>query len=480
MKNPKHKYLLILLDWIVVNYSFDLAVKFQSKLKINLLSLNPPFASSEFLFIAGYSIVILYIFFINQLYYINIYLTIVKQLQAIYKSLFFAILILGLLSYFTKANIIIDSRLVILYFAFISLILLISVRILIFRTFFKYRFFRLFPLRKALIVGAEGKGIELATQIKVDNQFGLQIVGFLDDNMAVGSEVVNGYKVLGNVSGIHNSLRELDIDEIILCLNNIPEEQYLNMIERCAKSKARVLVATDEFNVIPKYVDSEYYGDVSVISVLNSPPYLGWSIFKRLTDILFCVLGLLILSPIFILISIAIKLDSRGPIFFKQIRLGKNGIPFTFYKFRSMYTGSDDDNERIEKLKRFIKENKSDDPTSTKIVTESKITSVGKFIRKTSIDELPQLFNVLKGDMSIVGPRPCLQYEWDSYLNWHRKRLSITPGCTGIWQVSGRSTVGFRDMAILDMYYIYNVSFHLDLWLILKTIPVMLFGTGAK
>jgi len=480
MKNPKHKYLLILLDWIVLNYSFNLAIKLQDKLRINLLSIYPPFASPEFIFFAGYSIVILYIFFINQLYYINIYLTIVKQLQAIYKSLFFTILVLGLLSFFTKASIIIDSRLVILYFSSISLILLISVRILIFRTFFKYRFFSLFPLRKALIVGAEGKGIELASQMKEDNLFGIKLVGFLDDNRAVGSEVVNGYKVVGNVSGIQNSLSELDIDEIILCLNNIPEEQYLNMIEQCAKSKARILVATDQFDVIPKYVDSEYYGNVSVISVLNSPPYLGWVMFKRFTDIIFCVLGLIILSPIFILVSIAIKLDSRGPILFKQVRLGKNGKPFTFYKFRSMFIGSDDDVERIEKLKRFIKENKSDDPTSTKIVKESKITRIGRFIRKTSIDELPQLFNVLKGDMSIVGPRPCLQYEWDSYSNWHRKRLSITPGCTGIWQVSGRSSVGFRDMAILDMYYIYNVSFHLDIWLILKTIPVMLFGTGAK
>jgi len=145
-----------------------------------------------------------------------------------------------------------------------------------------------------------------------------------------------------------------------------------------------------------------------------------------------------------------------------------------------MYIGSDADKSRVEKLRKFINEDKTDDPSTTKIVETSKITRIGKFIRKTSIDELPQLINVLKGEMSLVGPRPCLPYEWQNYAEWHKKRLSVTPGCTGLWQVSGRSMVGFRDMTILDLYYIYNVSFHFDLLLILKTIPIMLFGTGGK
>ena len=480
MKNPKYKYLLLIIDWLILNYAFDIAVKLQTRLKIDMLFVTPPFAAPEVFFFAGYSIIILYIFSINQLYHINVYLTVVKQLQALFKCLFYTILVLVFLSFLTKSRIIIDSRLVIFYFLLISLGLLISVRILIFRTFFKFRFFSLLPLRRVLIVGAEGQGIELASQINKMNQLGLKFVGFLDDKIPLGTEVVNDCKIVGNLSGIPQILNDLEIDEIILCLENIPEEQYLNLIERCAKSRSRVLIATDEFKVIPKYVESEYYGNVPVISVLNSPPYMGWGIIKRITDIIFAVIGLIILSPLFILTALAIKLGSRGPILFNQIRLGKNGIPFTFYKFRSMYLGSDDDRERIEKLRRFIEEGESDSTTSTKIVKECKITRVGKFIRKTSIDELPQLLNVLKGDMSIVGPRPCLPYEWESYSLWHRKRLSITPGCTGIWQVSGRSAVGFRDMAILDMYYIYNVSLHLDLWLILKTIPVMLFGTGAK
>ncbi|MBS4027500.1 MAG: sugar transferase, partial [Ignavibacteriales bacterium] len=158
--------------------------------------------------------------------------------------------------------------------------------------------------------------------------------------------------------------------------------------------------------------------------------------------------------------------------------IGKNGEPFTFYKFRSMVVGTDSDESRKHKVVQFIRSESTTDG-HTKIVDKSKITRVGQFIRKSSIDELPQLLNVLKGDMSLVGPRPCLPYEWEHYEEWHKKRLSVLPGCTGVWQVSGRSAVGFDDMVILDFYYIQNISPLLDVQLILRTFPVMLFGRGA-
>jgi lipopolysaccharide/colanic/teichoic acid biosynthesis glycosyltransferase len=145
-----------------------------------------------------------------------------------------------------------------------------------------------------------------------------------------------------------------------------------------------------------------------------------------------------------------------------------------------MRVGSDQDDTRKEKLRQFIEAETTTLPACTKIVDESNVTRIGRFIRKTSIDELPQMLNVLKGDMSLVGPRPCLPYEWENYAVWHKRRLTVTPGCTGLWQVLGRSEVGFRDMVILDLFYIYNISLHLDVWLILKTIPVMIFGSGGK
>ncbi len=145
-----------------------------------------------------------------------------------------------------------------------------------------------------------------------------------------------------------------------------------------------------------------------------------------------------------------------------------------------MKLGSDNDPQRVRLCEDFIKNTSGESGESTKIVDENRVTRMGRFLRKSSLDELPQLFNVIRGDMSLVGPRPCLPYEWDHYAEWQKKRLSVTPGCTGLWQVMARSKVGFRDMVILDIFYANNISFHLDAWLILKTFPVMLFGNGGK
>jgi len=167
-------------------------------------------------------------------------------------------------------------------------------------------------------------------------------------------------------------------------------------------------------------------------------------------------------------------------IFFNQIRIGKDGKPFKFYKFRSMYIDADEDKNREVFMTDFIKNNRTVLEGSSKIINERNITPIGKILRKTSLDELPQLFNVLKGDMSLVGPRPCLPYEYESFDDWHKRRHTVLPGCTGVWQVSGRSSVSFKDSVVLDLYYINNMTPWLDLQLIFKTFPVMIFGKGAK
>jgi len=480
MKHPKHKYLLLFFDWLIINYSLSVAFGLQIHQVFNVLLPISNFFTTVSLFLVIYSFVVLFIFDVNGLYRINVYLTITKQFQAIFKSLIYSVFGLAIILFFVKLDTAIDNRLIILYYFLIGLVLQVTIRILVFRTLYRYILFSILPLRKILIIGAEGKGIHLAKEIKQLKKLGLRIVGFIDDKLPIGSRIVNGYKVLGKIENLSQICDEMNVNEVIFCLENMNEGEYLRLIENCSKLRARVLIAADKFSVIPKYVKEEYYGDVPVISVLNGQPYMGWIILKRIIDIVLSLFGLIILSPLFLIVSVAIKLDSKGPVLYKQKRIGRNGKPFIFYKFRSMYIGSDADKSRVEKLRKFINEDKTDDPSTTKIVETSKITRIGKFIRKTSIDELPQLINVLKGEMSLVGPRPCLPYEWQNYAEWHKKRLSVTPGCTGLWQVSGRSMVGFRDMTILDLYYIYNVSFHFDLLLILKTIPIMLFGTGGK
>lgn len=480
MKIPKHKYFLVLLDWVVLMYAFLLSMKLHTKVDVELFFANPPFVLSDIILFFVYSIVILFIFNVNRLYQIQIYLTIPEQLQAITLSLMISVLGLALFSFFTKSVIIFESRFIVLSFFLISFALLVALRIFIFRTIFKYNVLSLIPYRRILIFGVEENGIKLASQLNKKNHVGLDVVGFIDDKIPVGAPVVNGYKVIGNISDDQKIIDSMNIDEVILCYENLPEQQYLELIEKYARTKARVLIAAKKFGVIPKYVQEEYYGNIPVVGVLNNTPYLGFKFFKRYVDVSFALLGLIILSPLLISVACAIKLGSKGPILYRQTRIGKDGKPFTFYKFRSMYIGSDRDELRPEQIKRFIQGGDNGNGSSTKIVEESNITMIGRFIRKTSIDELPQLINVLKGDMSLVGPRPCLPYEWEIYNDWHKKRLSVTPGCTGIWQVSARSEVGFHEMVLLDMYYIYNISLHLDIWVMLKTIPVMLFGTGGK
>ena len=206
---------------------------------------------------------------------------------------------------------------------------------------------------------------------------------------------------------------------------------------------------------------------------------------KRLMDIVGSIVGLILLSPIMLLTAILIKKGSSGPIIFKQDRLGAKGVPFTFYKFRSMYTDSNDQIHREYVLKLINGDNDSinngdkENPLF-KIKADPRITPIGKIIRKTSIDELPQLFNVLKGDMSLVGPRPPLAYEAESYETWHLRRiLEMKPGITGLWQVEGRSRTGFDEAVRLDVRYLQTWSLLLDIKILFKTVSEVLKCRGA-
>lgn len=199
---------------------------------------------------------------------------------------------------------------------------------------------------------------------------------------------------------------------------------------------------------------------------------LQWYI-KRIFDVMSSIAGIMIIWPLLLAIILAIKLESRGPILFKQERLGLYGKKFYMYKFRSMYQDAE---QKLELLKQF---NQTNDKMF-KMYNDPRITKVGKFIRKYSLDELPQLLNVIKGEMSLVGPRPPLQSEVDTYDKWHFLRFATLPGLTGMWQVSGRSDITNFDMVIkLDYEYISNWSFKLDLYLIFKTIPIVIIGKGA-
>jgi len=201
---------------------------------------------------------------------------------------------------------------------------------------------------------------------------------------------------------------------------------------------------------------------------------------KRAFDVLASLAALFVLSPMLLIIAFLVARSGSGPIFFVQERIGKNGEPFKFYKFRSMVNNSDDAIHRQFAAMFISGSDSTGGPEKVyKMTDDPRVTRVGRWLRRTSLDELPQLFNILKGDMSVVGPRPPIAYELDHYQPWHHERLRVTPGLTGLWQVSGRSNVPFEEMVRLDIHYINNWSLAEDLRIICRTVPVVLNGDGG-
>ena len=193
---------------------------------------------------------------------------------------------------------------------------------------------------------------------------------------------------------------------------------------------------------------------------------------KRLFDFVMATIGLIILSPLMLVIAILIKLEDDGPIFYKQIRVGKNGRKFEMYKFRSMLVNAD-------QMLAALKDKSDVEGPMFKMKNDPRITKIGQFIRKHSLDELPQFFNVIKGDMSLVGPRPPLPSEVDEYSDYDKQRLYVIPGCTGLWQATKRNEVGFNEMVQLDIEYIKKAGFLFDLWIIWKTVEIIVKPNGT-
>ena len=215
-----------------------------------------------------------------------------------------------------------------------------------------------------------------------------------------------------------------------------------------------------------------------------SPSSIWWPrrpVAKRLLDIVLSALVLLVLAPIFLLIVVMIRLDSSGPAFFRQTRVGKGGKHFTCLKFRTMRQDADQ-SVHLQAVQRFVSgQAVSDDPAARfKMTNDKRVTPIGSLLRRMSLDELPQLINVLCGQMSLVGPRPAIPYELQYYKDWHHHRHTVQPGITGMWQVYGRSVVGFDEAMMLDVRYVNELTFWLDVKLILLTIPIMLMQRGAR
>jgi exopolysaccharide biosynthesis polyprenyl glycosylphosphotransferase len=479
MKYPRYKIILAIIDYLLIRMAFSVALQLRGISQVTGEVWWDYVQSPDFIFFFFYSLFIVVLFRSNSLYKIDTFLTKSKQTVSIFISFFYAIIGLAVINYFIRSPWIIDSRLAVAFFSILGFFSIAGYRLLIFRPLFMYLGRKQILQKNILIVGTNLEARNLAVQLSVNNIYGLNLIGFVDNHLPVGSRVFEYYENLGRFKDIPVLVEKKEIKEIIISVSDVSNAQLLHIIDICKKSSAQVRVTSTLFDIIHKKILPEAYFNVPLADLTSSGASQGRLILKRVTDIVLSAFALLCLSPFLLIIAALVKCTSKGPVFYKQMRIGKDGNEFYMYKFRSMVMNSDNDHERLLKVKEFIQNGKSNGNGSTKIVNTERVTAIGYFIRKTSIDELPQLFNVLKGEMSLVGPRPCLPYEYDVYDDWHKRRMTVLPGCTGLWQVSGRSEVGFDDMVLLDLYYIDNISPWFDLQLMLKTIPVMVFGKGA-
>lgn len=329
-----------------------------------------------------------------------------------------------------------------------------------------------YNLFNILIVGTGRRARNLIEVIKDHADWGFRVVGLIDDDPKLLGKEVMGYQVVGRIRDIPRILHDSVIDRVIFAVPRIWLNRIEDSIHHCETEGISTAVCVDLYGTKSAQLQQSNFAGIPLI-IFQTFRAKEWQLFlKRAYDVIFSIMGLVVLSPLLIFSGLGVKLSSRGPIFFKQKRVGLNGRRFTCFKFRSMYVGAD---MRKKELKR---QNIMNGPVF-KMRRDPRVTRLGRFMRKFSIDELPQLINVLKGDMSLVGPRPPLAEEVSLYEARHRRRLCMKPGITCIWQVSGRNKIDFDTWMDMDLQYIDNFSLWLDFKILFRTFFVVLTGYGA-
>lgn len=358
------------------------------------------------------------------------------------------------------------SRLIIIYTWIITILMVLAGRyllLLIQRLLYR----RGIGTHRVIVIGDNGLAKSMVRQIHEDKNLGYELVKLIDRD---------------GINKLETIFARTPADDILIADAELDQNDVVRVMTFCQDHNLGFKVIPNLFLVQSSHASMQTLAGIPVVEFKRTP-LDGWGrIIKRIIDILGSILFIIITSPFMLITAILVKLTSQGPILFRQERVGldKN---FIFYKFRTMKTeyctGKDYGGEKAEKLYQELhKKNEVDGPVF-KIKNDPRLTSVGKFLRKTSLDEIPQFFNVLKGDMSLIGPRPPMPEEVARYTDWQKRRLGVKPGITGMWQVSGRSELTFEEWVRLDAYYIEHWSLWLDFVIFLKTVWVIIKGRGA-
>ena len=411
----------------------------------------------------------------SHLYKHNVIVNRSKHLYLISRNMLTLFILLIFLHFFISAMVNTNYfRTQIIIYVLSSCLFIIAIRFIIYNRISIYRGGWNKDYRNILIIGAGKVGKEFVGKLKENKDSGFKILGFIDDNPELINKIINGITVFGTINDLENIVKEKKIDEIFITINSISYNNLIKLVQRCRSSHCQINITSDHFGIIGEKLNNQEFHDLQYVSIFQSINDLYIGLLKRLFDVVSAAIIIVILSPLFLLLGIIIKLSSKGPVFYTPTSIGKNGQPFTFIKFRSMYYGSP--NTIHEKL---VEDFMSGKIIGAKLRDDPRITWIGNYLRKYSLDELPQLFNVIRGEMSLVGPRPSTKYEYAQMEEWHKYRYSVLPGITGLWQIAGRAEVSFTDMIMMDLYYIENCSLWFDLIILYKTIKVVFNGKGG-
>jgi exopolysaccharide biosynthesis polyprenyl glycosylphosphotransferase len=324
-----------------------------------------------------------------------------------------------------------------------------------------------------LIIGTDRVALRIARMLAARPEYGLDVVGFVDDEALEAPENLPPY--LGSATELERLVRAYEVERVIVAFSRASADAHVDLLRRCADLRVRVEVVPRMYEVIGSRTWVHDLGGIPLVSLSPARLSRAARLVKRSFDLLVGGFALLVFTPFIAFAAWRIKAGSPGPVFFRQERMGAGGRRFQMFKFRTMSFDADERKHEVAHMNKHAE----DGPRMFKVTDDPRITTFGRFLRSWSLDELPQLFNVLRGEMSLVGPRPLILDEDENILGHHRRRLHLTPGLTGLWQVLGRSDLPFSEMVTLDYVYVTNWSLWGDIKLLARTVPAIISKRGA-
>ncbi len=465
---PIHKLVFIVHDLLIVGFTLYLSIKIA-------LPRYYEYANSfvySFIFLI---IAMVFIFKFNNMYRYQVFLNYPRHIVLLFKSVILSMTLHIYFAFFMKyPEITLSRRFVLETYTAIFVILLIT-RVLIIPKLY-YTLVKNGKLRvNMLVLGAGHTAREKVAAILSDKANYYKVVGYLDDSADKQGKEFDGIPVLGDVTKLEEKVKEFKVNDIFVFIKNIDPHKLQTIIDHCKSIGKTVHVDSALYDIVKDRLSVEEISSTSTFRVVPSRARTYYDVVKRVIDLLGSLIIIIGLFPVWFVLYLAVILTSKGPGFYRARVVGRDSKEFNMLKFRSMYHNTSKELHQ-NKVKEMITKNEA----TTKLENDPRITPLGRIMRKYSIDEFPQLWNVLIGDMSLVGPRPNVPYEFEHMEPWQKKRFEVLPGMTGLWQIKGRDEVKFTDQIVLDFFYIENRSIMLDLEILLKTIPVVLFGKGGK